>query len=80
MSLGFVRVYELETFLSSFVLGFNIKEVTRHVKKKPCLNDNRDKNPLKPLDKDRRDTQRLLWVSKSNNPQGPKADSRETYK
>ena len=47
-----------------------------------CSNDNnnRDKNPLKPLDKDRRDTQRLLWVSKSNNPQGPKADSRETYK
>ena len=27
-----------------------------HVKKKPCSNDNRDKNPLKPLDKKDRDT------------------------
>ena len=68
MSLGFVRVYELETFLSSFVLGFNIKEVTRHVKKKPCLNDNRDKNPLKPLDFKDRDTMPMGLEEQSSRP------------
>ena len=66
------------TFLFRVLLHKGKKKGTRRkilrAKKKPCLDDRRDKNP-KPLDKDRDTICRVL----KSNPQGP-AVSRRTNK